>query len=67
MAQITYLQNRNRLMDIENRPAIARGDGGGSLGLVDMTILHLAQMSNEVLLYSPGNYIQSLVIEYDKR
>ena len=32
-------QNRNRLMDIENRPAIARGDGGGSLGLVDINYI----------------------------
>ena len=25
----TYLQNRNRLIDIENRLVAAKGDGGG--------------------------------------
>ena len=34
-----------------------------SLGLVDAN-LHLEWISNEVLLYSTGNYIQSLGIEY---
>ena len=30
-------------------------------------ILHLEWISNEVLLYSTGNYIQSLEIEHDRR
>ena len=29
-------------------------------------LLPLEQISNEVLLYSTGNYIQSLVIEHDR-
>ena len=37
---LKYLQNRNRLMDIENRRVVAKGEGErvgwtGSLGLVD--------------------------------
>ena len=36
----------------------------GSLQLVVQTI-NLEWISNEVLLYSTGNYIQSLGIEYD--
>ena len=36
----TYLQNRNRLIDIENRFVVAKGEGGGrgmdwEFGLVD--------------------------------
>ena len=30
-------------------------------------VLHLEWISNEILLYSTGNYIQSLGIEYDGR
>ena len=30
-------------------------------------LLHLKWISNEVLLYSTGNYIQSLVVEHDGR
>ena len=30
-------------------------------------LLHLEWISNEVLLYSTGNYTQSLVIEDDRR
>ena len=30
MAQWSYIQNRNRLMDTENRLVVAKGIGGGS-------------------------------------
>ena len=46
--------------------------GGGSrmdweFQLNRCKLLHLEQISNEVLLYSTGNYSQSLVIEHDRR
>ena len=48
-----------------------KGEGVGwteSLGLVDANyLLHLGQISSEVLLYSTGNYIHSLVLEHDRR
>ena len=71
MAQISLLWNRNRYTDIENQLMIAKGEGEGvgqtgSLGLADAN-LHLEWKSNEVLLYSRGNSIQSLVIEHDGR
>ena len=72
MARITYLQNRNRLTDIENRLVVAKEEGGnregwtGSLGLED-TNSHLEWTSSEVLLYSTENYTQSLGIEHDGR
>ena len=36
-------------------------------GLGVCKLLHLEWISNEVLLYSTGNYIQSLVIDHDGR
>ena len=30
MAQITYLKNRNKLMDVGDRIVVAKGDGGVS-------------------------------------
>ena len=36
-------------------------------GVGKCKLLHLEWISNEVLLYSTGNYIQSLGIEYDGR
>ena len=47
-----------------------QGGGGESgmdweFGVGRCKLLHLERISNEVLLYSTGNYIQSLVIEHD--
>ena len=49
-----------------------QGGMGGSgmdweFGVSRCKLLHLEWMSNEVLLYSPGNYIQSFVKEHDRR
>ena len=46
--------------------------GGGSgmnweLGVSRCKLLHLEWIGNEVLLYSTGNYIQSLVMDHDGR
>ena len=30
-------------------------------------LFHLGWISNEVLFYSPGNYVQSLGLEHDER
>ena len=48
---------------------IAKGEEGGSgmdreFGVGRCKLLHLEWISNEVLMYSTGNYIQSLVIEH---
>ena len=42
-------------------------DGLGSLGMGRCKLLQLEWVVNEVLLFSTGNYIQSLVIEHDAR
>ena len=36
-------------------------------GVSRCKLLHLEWISNEILLYSTGNYIQSLVMEHDRR
>jgi len=51
---------------------VAKGEGGGSgmdreFGIGRWKLLYLEWISNEVLLYSTGDYIQSLVVEYDRR
>ena len=49
-----------------------QGGRGGSardweFGVSRCKLLHLEWISNEVLLYSTGNYIQSLGIDHDRR
>ena len=61
----TYLQNRNRLTDMENRFVVAKGEGGGNgmdreFGVIRCKLSHLEWISNEVVLYSPGNYTNLL-------
>ena len=45
-----------------------QGRGGGNgmeIGVSRCKLLHLEWVSNEILLHSTGNYIQSLVMEHD--
>ena len=64
----TYLWNRNRLTDIENRLAVASGEvgvGGGKdweFGISRCKLLYIGCVNNKVLLYNTGNYIQYPVI-----
>ena len=51
---------------------VAKGEGRGSrmdgeFGVGRCKLLHLVWISNEVLLYSTGKYIQSLGTEHDGR
>ena len=51
---------------------IAKGERGGSrmdweFGVNRCKLLHLDWISNEILLYSTGNWIQSPGIEHDER
>ena len=71
MAQMNLLQNRNRLTDIENRLVVSQGEERSVMdwefGVSRYKVLHLERISNEVLLYSTGNYIHSLGIDHDGR
>ena len=55
----TYLKNRNRLTDIENRLVVVKRVGGeertGIWGLSDLKLFYIA--GNKVLLHSTWNYI----------
>ena len=58
--------------DIENRLVIAKEDGrenvmGWEFGIGRCKLLYLEWISNEFLLYSSGNYTQSLGINHDGR
>ena len=51
---------------------VAKGEGGREFGVGRCKLLHLEWINNNVLLYSTGNYIQSLGInhngkEYEKK
>ena len=67
----TYLHNRNRLTSLENRLVIAKEAGGsgmdGEFGVRWCKLWHWEWISNEVLLYSTGNSIQSPGIKHDGR
>ena len=57
------LSIEKKLMDLEGSLAVAKaGDRGGSgmdckFGVSRCKLLHLEWLSNEILLYSSGNYI----------
>ena len=57
---------------MENRLVVAKGERGRSgmdtgVGVGRWKLLHLEEISKEVLLYSTGSYIQTLVIELSGR
>ena len=63
---------QKQITDMESRLAVARGEAGGNgmdgeLGVGRCKLLHLAWISNGVLLYSRGSYVQSLGVEHDER
>ena len=64
MLQRIYLQNRNRITDIENKFMVAKGERGADK-LIEInidTVLYIKQIINKVLLYSTWNYTQYLII-----
>ena len=64
MAQMNF-STEKKLMDLENRLVVAKRewDGGGEsgmdwkFGVSGCKLLHLEWISNDILLYSRGNYI----------
>jgi len=68
---MTYLQNRKRFTDIENRLVVAKEEQGGGemnweFGGSRCKLLYIWWI-NKVLLYSTGNYIQYPVINIKER
>ena len=71
MRQMNLLQNRNRLMDIENRCGCQGGSRGREgtawgFGISRCKLLSIEWINNKFLLYSTGNYIQYPVINHEK-
>ena len=59
---------QKQIMDMDSRLVGARGKGRGrGLDGSFKLVLHLEWISNEVLLYSSGNYTQSLGVDHDAR
>jgi len=73
MAQMNLSREQKQIMDVDRRFVFAKGGGGKGVGwmesleLVDTktVITHLEWISNGVLLYSTGNYVQSLELKHD--
>ena len=68
------LSTENKLMDIENRLVVAKAEGEGeglewirNLGLIDANYCLCECISNEILLYSTGNYIYSFMMDHEDR
>ena len=58
------LSTEKKIMDMENRLVVAEGEGVGWTGNLGLTDANYC-LWNEVLLYSTGNYIYSLMMEHD--
>ena len=64
----TYLWNKNRLKNIENRLVVARGWGewwGREFGISRCKLLYIEWIMNKFLLCSAGNYIQYPTINHN--
>ena len=65
----TYLQNRNRPTDTENRLEVTQGEDRGrgkdwEFGISRCKLVYTEQI-NKILLYCTGNYIQYPVINHN--
>ena len=72
MAQMKLSTEQKKTHRHREQTCGCQGGGGGSgmdweFGDSRCKLLHLEGISNEVLLYSTGNYMQSLMIEHDRR
>ena len=64
-----FLSTEKKLMDLgEQTCGCQRGSEGSGMdwesGVNGCKLLHLEWISNDILLYSIGNYIQSLIMEH---
>ena len=70
MAQ-TNLFTGYKHTDMDSSLVFAKGQWGEGMdwefGVKRYKVLHLKQRDNDVLLYSTGSYVQSLMREHDER
>ena len=72
MAQMSLPKKQKQTHRHRGQSCGCQGEGGGSemdweFGISRCKVLYLECISNEVLLYSTGNYIQSHGIDHDGR
>ena len=72
MAQMNLSAEQNQTHGHRGQTCGCQGGGGRSrrdweVGVSRCKLLHLEWISNEILLYSTGNYIKSFVMEHDGR
>ena len=72
MAQMILSTKQKQITDMEGRLVVAKGESGGSRMDRELRggrckLLHLEWISNGVLVYSTGNYVQTFGIEHDGR
>ena len=72
MAQTKLSTEYKQRHSHKERLVVAKGEGrrsgmDGEFGVSRCKLFHLERISNEALLCSTGDYIQSLVIEHDGR
>ena len=74
MAQMNLFMEKEQKQTHKHRDQSCGGQGGGresgmdwGFGVRRCKLLHLEWLSNEVLLYSTGSYVQSLGIDRDGR
>ena len=64
----TYLQNRNRVTDVENKLTVTNGERGKEInweiGIDIYTLWYIKQITNKNLLYSTWNSTQYSVMTY---
>ena len=72
MAQMNLSAEKKQTHGLGDQTCSCHGGGGGSrmdweFGVSRCKLLHLEWISNEILGYSTGNYIWSLVMKHDRR
>ena len=70
MAQMNPSTEKKQTHGLREHTCGCQGGGGGNgmdwdFGVSRCKLLHLEWISNEILLYSTGNYIWSLVTEHN--
>ena len=68
MAQMNLSTEKKQTHGHGEQTCVCRGGGSGmdwEFEISRCQLLHLEWISNEILLYSTGNYILSLVMEHD--
>jgi len=70
MTQMNLSIEKEQTQGHEEQACCCQQGGGGSgmdweFGVSRYKLLHLEWISNEILLYSTGNYIKSFVMEHD--